>query len=321
MIRTYQEATVTKLHQVMCHSLAFTSRQCVDDDISISVSRHNVVAAAERFEWNFDLRHLWLSRQRWTMLVNQYLNKGAMDYWLDGIQTGIAAKKNARGIATLRTNTVAPRMTGRGVTRRWGSCILGYSYRQWPYPQITMHSRTSYLGYIAALDISVAYCLAKEIALRTGVPPEEMQFVWQLEAAQFHPMRSMAFYLNFHRNRQRLFKHDPNHPQSREMCPGMHHTRKWFDQIERMDQDGLPYSEMTYSTFCRIRKRYHTEVIGLEYAEQFGDDRVKPFQPLPSLHTRDLVIKFSKKHERAEPDLDKVELNYDGKDIDDGVHA
>ena len=316
MIHSYQESTVTRLHSMMCASLAFTTRSCVDDDISISVSRHNVIAAAERFEWDFDLKRLWLSKQRWTMLVNQYLNKGAMEYWLDGIDTGIAAKKNARGIATMRTNTVAPRMTGRGVTRRWGSCILGFSYRQWPYPQITMHSRTSYLGYIAALDITLAYCLAKEIHLRTGMPPEEMQFVWQLEAAQFHPMRSMAYYLNSPRLRERFFAHNVDNDHSREISPGMHHSGKWFRQIEQMDHEGKPYSEMTYSTFCRLRKRYHTEVIGTEYAENFGDDKVKPFKPLPSLKADELAINFSKKHRNTEPDLDKVDINYDGEDED-----
>lgn len=176
-----------------------------------------------------------------------------------------------------------------------------------------MHSRTSYLGYIAALDITVAYCLAKEIAARTGVPPEEMQFVWQLEAAQFHPMRSIAYFLNYSKNREFFLGVEPD----RESCPGVYHSRKWFSQIQRMDEEGLPYSDMTYSTFCRIRKRYHTEVMGLDYADRFANDKVKVFQPLPPLRTGALEIRFSKKHARIEPDLDQVELNYDGEDIDD----
>lgn len=312
MMYTYHEADVNKLHRALIHSLAFTDRMDTSDDISISVSRHNVIALAERFDWDFDLKQLWISKQRWTMLINQYLNPGSVEFWLEGIESGIAAKKNARGIATLRTNTVAPRMTGRGVTRRWGSCILGFSYRQWPVPQITMHSRTSYLGYIAALDISVAHCLAKLVSERTGIDTSEMQFVWQLEAAQFHPMRSMAFYLSSARNRHRFLEMIPD----REACPGVFHSRRWFAQIEKMDKENLPYSGMTYSTFCRLRKRYHTEVWGLKYANEFADDKVKAFQPLPSLRTGDLTLSFSKRHLKKDADPSQVELDYDG-ELDD----
>lgn len=310
MIHSYRRDTATDLHQRLCESLALSARPEIDDDISISVSRHNVVAAADRFEWDLDLKSLWLSKQRWTMLVNQYLDPGAMGYWLDGIESGLAVKKNARGIATMRTNTVTPRQTGRGLTRRWGSCILAFSYRQIPRPQFTMHSRTSYLGYIAALDMSLAYCLAKRVEERTGVPPEEMSFIWQLEAAQFHPMRSMAWY--FSHDKMDFYSFDVSHPKARERCPGMYHSRKWFDKFREMDREGLFYSDMTYSTYARIRKRYHTEVKGFDYSQRFADDDVKAFRPLPSLHTGDLVINFSKNALRREPDLDKVEENYDG---------
>jgi hypothetical protein len=308
----YHEATATELHDVLCTSLARTSRDSVDDDISISVSRHNVLAAAHRFEWDLDLSSLWLSKQRWTMLINQYVDVGAMDYWLDSIETGLAVKKSARGVATMRTNTVAPRKTGKGLTRRWGSCILGFSYRQLPQPQFTMHSRTSYLGYIAALDISLAHCLASAVGERTGIPPEEMMFVWQLEAAQFHPMRSMAWYFDGSLDQRDFLRFRVDHPQARQICPGMYHSRKWFDKFQKMDEEGLLYEDMTYSTYARMRKRWHTEIKGYDYGEPFETPNAKRFKPLPSLKTGDLVLKFSKSALRREADLDKVEENYDG---------
>lgn len=306
MIHRFSCETVTDLHEKMVGELVYRTRPEVDDDISISVSLHNVIAHAKSFEWDFNLKDLWLTSHRWSMMVNQYLNRGALDYWLDSIDKGIAPKRNARGIATMRMNEVAPRNTGRGVTRRWGSCMLALSYRQLPAPQITLHSRTSYLGYIAALDLTVAYKAAQLVSEIVGIPVKEMQFVWQLEAAQYHPMRSMAWILGNVRRRNEFWENDF----TREQSPGLFHTRKWFDQIDQMDHEGKLYEEMTYATFLRVRKRYHTEVWGYDFGEPFETPLTKRFKPLPSLHVDDLMIKFGKKEK--EPDLDKVELNYDG---------
>ena len=38
--------------------------------------------------------------------------------------------------------------------------MLTFSYKALPQPHITMHSRTSYLGYLGALDMSVGWRLA-----------------------------------------------------------------------------------------------------------------------------------------------------------------
>jgi hypothetical protein len=115
-MHTYHEATVTELHRAMTRSLTFTKRADVDDDISISVARHNVLAVADCFEWDFPLHHLWYSKARWGALCSQYLDKGAMEFWLDSISKGMAVKKNARGIALLRTNLVNSYAAGRGTT-------------------------------------------------------------------------------------------------------------------------------------------------------------------------------------------------------------
>ncbi|MGH3834118.1 MAG: hypothetical protein ACRDSF_00220 [Pseudonocardiaceae bacterium] len=306
MIHTFRYPTVTELHEGILEELVYSKRSKVDDDISISVSMHNVIASAKSFQWDFDLKTLWLTRHRWSMMVNQYLNAGALDYWLDSIAAGIAPKKNARGIATMRMNEVKPRQSGRGVTRRWGSCMLALSYRQIPRPQITLHSRTSYLGYIAALDLTLAYKAAQLVSEITGIAVSDMQFVWQLEAAQYHPMRSMAWILGDEDRREEFWAMDLG----REECPGFFHTKKWFDQIDAMDNSGKLYEEMTYATFCRIRKRLHTEVYGYPYGEDYETESNKRFAPLPSLSVEDLTIKFAKK--AKEPDPDKVELNYDG---------
>lgn len=295
----------------MVSSLALNDQVRVDDDISISVSRHNVMAVADYFEWDYPLHKHWYSKARWGALVSQYLDMGAYQLWLDSIEKGLAVKKNARGIATLRTNLVTPKRSGNGgFTRRWGSCILAFSYRQFPVPQVTMHSRTSYLGYIGALDITLAYCLASDIQARTGCPPESMRFVWQLDAIQFHPMRSCGWM--FHNSEDRFLSFDTSRPHARQNCPGIYHGRKWFDKWIELDEAGVPYSEMSYNTMARFRRRYHTEILGYDYGKPFENGEMRRFKPIQPFRPRDLVIHFSKRAQHAESDLRKAEY-------DDGV--
>jgi hypothetical protein len=306
LMYTYLTKDATRLYREMVRSLAITSQGQVDDDISISVSRHNILAVAESFKWDYPLHKHWYSKARWGALVSQYLDKGAYELWLDSIENGLAVKKNARGIATLRTNMVAPRQSGRGLTRRWGSCILGFSYRQLPLPQITMHSRTSYLGYIGGLDISLAHCMAREVGERVGLPVEAMRFVWHLDAIQFHPMRSVGWM--FYENEDQFLNFDPKAKTARQECPGVYHSRKWFDKWIELDEAGIPYADMAYNTMARFRRRYHTEILGFEYGEPFETPAMRRFKPIAHFRPADLVIHFSKRASRAEPDFDKVEV-------------
>ena len=47
--------------------------------------------------------------------------------------------------------------------------MIAISYKAQPRPQITLYSRTSYLGYIGALDLSVAWMCGKYIATALGI--------------------------------------------------------------------------------------------------------------------------------------------------------
>jgi hypothetical protein len=173
-----------------------------------------------------------------------------------------------------------------------------------------MHSRTSYLGYIGALDITLAYCMARMAGERVGLDTEDIQFVWQLEAVQYHPMRGIGFY--FHENANAFKGFDPKHPSARERCPGMFHARRWFDKWAELDDNGVMYADMSFNTYARFRRRYHTEILGYDYGEPFEDERMKRFKPIVPFTPSDLHISFSKRARNVEPDLRKVEEIYDG---------
>lgn len=219
----------------------------------------------------------------------------------------------------MRTHEVKPRggaAFGNKETRRWGSCMLGITYKAQPRPQITLYSRTSYLGYLSGLDVSVAWMSGKYLAAELGIRVEDMAFVWMNEAMQYHNFKSMAYLLNHpdpekRRQYRRWIRFsetklrdigDWDYVNSR---PAIKLSRSWMQKLILMDQQGLTLGDMTYNTYRRIRRRYHTEVLGYEKAQEFegwsyykkgpklGEQKefFKAYQPLESCKISDLDFK------------------------------
>ena len=302
-LHVYTADTATELHEDVSWKLAYGHTNDMDLVTSVDVQQHNVVLTADSFDWDFDLRDLWLTKSRWTTMVRQYINPIALETWLNTIERKLKGRK--RGVSIMRTNEVhqqaSPTKDGTNtrVWRAWGSCMLALGYRALPRPQITLHSRTSYLGYIGALDMSVAYVAAKAIAERVGLTVEDIRFVWHLECAQFHAFKSLAYLLSEDDRREEFMAlrvgEDPlEDKQLRRRQPGLYIARKWMNEFERNDKEGVTYGDMNFGQTRRIRKRYHTEVLGYEFGAPYegGDHRSasqnKRFKPLPACHADDL---------------------------------
>ena len=310
VIHTYESPTMTRLHADMIDSLLFARREEVDLVTSVDVQRHNVMGHADSMEWDFDLKNMWLTKSRWSMMVNQYLDGDDVQSWIDLVTRRIGTR--GRGTAVLRTKTVKPRggaATGHTnkETRKWGSCMLNLSYKALPTPTITLHSRTSYLGYIGALDLSVAYMLGKYLGRELGIEVEDMRFVWMIESIQWHNFKSLAYMLNHTEAEQRkeyrrllikpLSKLNSAELELVESADAVRLSRKWLRKMMKEDAEGVTYGDMTYNTYRRIRRRWHTEVLGYERAQEFegwsyykqGDKKgeqkefFKAYQPLPSI--------------------------------------
>jgi hypothetical protein len=232
--------------------------------------------------WEFDLKSMWLTKSRWSQMVRQYIDPDELEAWIGNCTAKIGTK--GRGIAVLRTKVVKPRggaATGHTnkETRRWGSCMLAISYKARPRPQITLHSRTSYLGYIGALDLSVAWMIARYLAKEMGIKVEDISFVWQIEAIQWHNFKSLAYVLNhedveIRDNYRAMLAGEASSltvPQKRSIlaAPALKLSRKWLRKVVADDVAGRTYGDMTYNTFRRIVRRFHTEVYGEDYARGF----------------------------------------------------
>lgn len=286
-------------HEAMCKRLMLGDTYGRDWDWShgFETGLHNVTIGCDTFEWDFDLKRLWIPKTRWSMMVRQYIDPTALAECLDLIDSQFSNKRG-RGIAVLRTNTVKSRMSGKRISRRWGSCMLNLSFRRNPHPTVALHSRTTYFGYLAALDITVAHAFAREIEKLIGIAPEEMNFVWTLDLAQFHGTRCSAWALGNPKIKVLLdkelpyrFEHDFNPVTGNR--PGLRKALDGYDKIVRADTKPVLYGDEKYASSLRIRKRFHTEVMGLSYAEQFvggqhTGSRANAFDPLPSVLARDL---------------------------------
>jgi hypothetical protein len=97
---------------------------------------------------------------------------------------------------------------------------------------------------------------------------------------QYHNFKSMAYLLNhpdptLRRQYRRWLRFsetklkdlgDWDYVNSR---PALQLTRKWLQKLILDDINGKTLGDMSYNTYRRIRRRYHTEVLGYERALEF----------------------------------------------------
>lgn len=277
-MKTFEATDMNALHDEMCQWFLDAKKSDFDYVTRIETQLHNVMAQANSMVWDQDLKDFWLTSVRWNAMVRQYLNPDAVEQWLDKC---IGMGKRGRGIAILRTNEVSPK-GGSGdssVTRKWGSCLLSLSYRSRPTPQIGLHSRTSYLGYLGALDMSIAWVLAKYVADGLDIRLKDMKFVWLNECMQWHHFKSVGYMLNHpdpeEREAYRILLAAPQHELDLDELDELYEhpvqagAREWLQKVVAEDNAGKTYGEMKYNTYRRVRRRYHREILGLEYSKQF----------------------------------------------------
>lgn len=282
---------------------------------SFEVGMDNLTVGVESFDFNYDLKQLWLTRARWNTMVRQYIDPEALDVTLGMVETYLTKHGTAkRGISTLRmappletegwaeytenvseeirTKMVKSWMAGRRMSRRWGSCMISLTYRNVPHPTVTLNSRTSYFGFLAMMDVTVAQVFAKMCGDIVGVHPGDMRFVWQLNLAQYHGFRSMAWGLSIPKYKAVLDKYVFRRDEMTAR-PGLRKTLTGYKVLREHDDAGILYGDETYASRLRMRRRYHTEVMGHDYGDPFvGGTRYpkngKKAEPLPHLWTADL---------------------------------
>lgn len=273
----------------------------------------NVTVGLESFAYEHNFAWDFQAATRWAIMVRQYIDPLALDDTLDRIEKYMGKK---RGVAALRlgsarldqdeiddtecgpgedlhTNLVKERFIGKRMSRRWGSCMLSLTYRNVPRPTVTLNSRTSYFGMLAMMDVTVANVFARMCGERTGYDVGEMQFVWQLNLAQWHGFRSLAWALTDEDARATLDAYVDRRDDIKR--PGLWRSVTGYRRIVRLDREEVLYGDEKFASALRMRKRYHVEIKGEKYAERFVGGTLnpkwgKPFKPLPDLWSQDLTF-------------------------------
>lgn len=300
MIHAYNFADPVEAHDAMCERLIWGDNTTdIDYDWShgTEVGLHNVAIHAKTIDYDYNLKHLWVPPSRWSMMVRQYIDPGALEDCLAKVEERMSGPKyggrQGRGISILRTRLVQGKGTGRGVRRRWGSCMLNLSFRRNPTPTVSLHSRTTYFGYLALVDVTVARAFAAACGEICNIPLRNIEFVWTLDLAQFHGFRSLAWMLGdkdirgeMDEDVDRRLKFPALRRPGNQV--GYRKALDGYARILKSDRAGTLYGDESFSSFARVRRRFHTEVYGVDYASQFeGGTRnrggKKGFDPLPDL--------------------------------------
>ena len=281
-MRYIKAETMHELHDNLCSRLLYAHADKLDAYSSMEVELTHVYAESRTMRWDYELRRLWVPESRWRTMVRQYLDPVAVNEWLATCAKRFGEDRK-RGAAILRTNTVQKRVGGKGTVRSLGSCMLTVSFSLRPTPTITLHSRTCYMGYLSVLDLSVAWHLARLVGEAVGMDHRDFRFVWFLESAQFHGFRTLAFPLGDEDEYERFL----NRPQTPEY-PGMYNAHKHHAKFVQQDAEGLLYSGMPFTSYRRVRKRWHSEMHdhrGVPFSDpDSGKSDHRAYSPLPATH-------------------------------------
>lgn len=280
---------ITQLNREVTRRLVYGKPDVIN---ATDTQLHDVLVRAESSAFDFDLKNVWLTENRWNALVAQYLDPTALNLWLKLIEEKLDGPRK-RGVAFLRTQNVKTQTnatTGRE-WRRWGSCLLGFSYRARPQPQIALHSRTTYLGYIAQIDLALASILARTIAERLKIVEgqDAIAFTWHLEAGQFHAFKSLAWFYADPNDRRKIEGVTAT-PALKKKYPTLYLARRTLEKFEQEDAEGKGYGDHNFNQMLRIRRRWHAEVFDEGYGDQFhhgtsgstSKRNHSPYAPLPA---------------------------------------
>lgn len=316
-MKLFKANDMTELHTKLGDWFMEAKRKEFDFASNSDCALSHVIAVADHMNFDWDVKDLWLTRMRWNALTKQYLDPIDVQNFL-AMCTKVG--KSGRGVAMLRTKVVLPR-GGSGLstpTRKWGSCMMSISYAAKPTPTVTLHSRTSYIGYLGAMDMNVAWNLARYIAREVKIKDmANIKFMWHCELMQWHFFKSMAYLLNHPDPETKEFYRwllpaDDTDVDDEIRADYLdRHTgacvvdggHQWLRKILDKDNQGISYGDERYNTYRRVRRRYHREILGYDYSNQFSGwyyplshakvqkpTFYKPYPELPSVMTSTLDL-------------------------------
>lgn len=283
---------ITEMADNLTQGLLWATKDELAYHSSIDTMMGDVLAMADSCDYDLNIgRDVWLTESRWSTLIRQYVNPVWLFTFLEGVKE---LSTYGRGIVAMDMQRVEPTFVesnARANRRKRGSCMRFMTYRAFPYPTITLYSRTSYIGYVGALDLLLAHKIVELAAdmIGEGLKVSDFQFRWHVEAVQWHGFKSMAYifaagledYVEGEWPKGKIITHPVTGERYRikdeALYPSWKITRSWYQRIQRLDREGILYQDMKYGAEKRVRRRLHAQT-GVDQDPFLGDEN--EYKPL-----------------------------------------
>lgn len=257
-----RQPTMSDMWHESCRRIFFAKEGQVAKLSSMTVAYDHQLRA-DSMEFDIDVwRHLHLTKNRFPALQRKYLNEEEYQKFLTRCQQVVKQK----GTVT-QLNAVASAPRGINVFKKTGNfakggCILGWVFRIdkiTGQPVFSMHSRTSYIMYLAGLDLALCYCMCKEIGRELGFTVEDFAFRWHVDSLQVSHMQSVAYTYN-RPEFMRAIRSPRRYPDAE--YPTIKLMRNTVNKfIEKMEAGMDPWDE-AYKQMARYRARFESRVKG-----------------------------------------------------------
>jgi len=141
-------------------------------------------------------KDLWFTKGRWSKLVKEYVDRIHLEKF---IHQSIEIHRGRAGMGA-STGVLFKEQGGINGRHWWGGCLQGMTFTRVKSGSVlTLNSRTSYLGYMAMLDVGIAHLVAKRVDSQAPIA-----FRWNVSAAQIELTRLLPYVLNTPVLRERL---------------------------------------------------------------------------------------------------------------------
>jgi hypothetical protein len=252
-----QYPDMTRLWHRACERLLYADREHLDRWTGLTTLIYDNFFAAKSMALDFDVGlDLWLTKARFPKLQRDYLDFENLEPFFERCEA-IATKAARRGVITQMHCRPARNRHQGDAQHVWGNCMLAFTYhggKKWGTPTIGLHSRVSYIAYLGALDIGLAQKLGVEVARRTGIEIEEMQFRWYIDSLQWHGLKCVPYVMT--QDHWEDIQDEERYPSR--TYPSIGATRRSIRTLERNHAAGVGADRetMRYGPGRRMNQRY-----------------------------------------------------------------
>jgi len=225
-------------------------------DVVLGIESHflNTVLTADSCSMDFDLgRQLALNRPRWSRLIKEYVDKAALQLFIEQARVIISGESRDGAVTEMRFKS--PVRAEK--KHRWGGCLLGITFHgNWKMgPTLTLYSRTTYMGYMGILDMAIIHLIAKQITSDSnGHLASKVKLIWHITSLQFHHFKTLPYIFSVPGWYDTLCSTNFN----RDHHPVWWNVKRWFLGIQRdYKQFGVKMLEHEkYGPYKRVKRRW-----------------------------------------------------------------